>query len=73
MINKIKAPWSIEQVEFLNNWQKNPRFHPYTCVYRGDGNHNMYDGDLGSLLATENGWVCRDCDYTQLWAFDLGI
>lgn len=45
--------------------QLSPRFHPYTCVNRGDGNHRDIYGDLGALIPTINGWICPFCDYKQ--------
>lgn len=50
----------------------NPRFHPYTCGNRGDGNHVEFGGDLGMLIPTVNGWICPCCDYTQNWSHETG-
>lgn len=67
--DRVYAPWSFEQVDALNTYQKSGIFHPFTCPDRGDDQHNNYAGyDLGALVATRNGWECRDCDYTQDWA-----
>lgn len=70
MTEHIIAPFSDEQVEALNKYQREAPFHPFTCANRGDGNHVEHAGhsDLGMLTATNEGWVCSDCDYTQLWA-----
>lgn len=41
--------------------------HPFTC---GSGNRtdsNHLDGQ-GKLVATESGWICPFCEYTQDWA-----
>lgn len=57
-----RAPWTFEQVEALNRFQKCGRFHPFTC-----GNNSGHQ----DLLATESGWVCTDCDYTQDWAHSI--
>lgn len=63
------APWTDEEVDALNIWQASPNVHPFTCPNRGDGSHEEVEGeDLGQLLATEDGWVCLDCDYEQKWA-----
>lgn len=51
-----EALWTQEQVEFLNVHQANHSFHPYTC-----GNDSRHT----PLIATPNGWICKDCDYTQ--------
>jgi len=46
-----------EQVKNLNEYQKSPFFHPFTCA-----------NGCGPLIATKGGWVCSKCDYTQDWA-----
>ena len=53
-----KSPWTPEEVEKLNIYQNSGVFHPYTC-----GNHTCRN----ILRATENGWVCDICGYTQDW------
>ncbi len=53
-----KAPWSKSQVDALNRSQKSGYFHPFTC-----GN----DKCRCDLIATANGWICPQCDYTQDW------
>lgn len=58
----IKTKWTPEQVAALNKWQHNHRFHPFTCG--SDSRHRV-------LVATENGWICKDCDYRQDWAHDF--
>jgi hypothetical protein len=58
----IVPPWTEEEVEALNQYQKRGLFHPFTC---GRG-HNI--GREAILLATTNGWVCLFCDYTLDWA-----
>lgn len=74
MIDQIKSPWTPEQVAALNQYQIDGRFHPFTCGggNRRDQAHVAYQakhgGDFGQLLATENGWVCPVCGYTQDWA-----
>jgi hypothetical protein len=60
-----KAPWTEEEVCKLNEFQKDGRFHPFTCGGdRRDENH--LDGE-GVLVATPNGWMCPYCDYKQDW------
>jgi hypothetical protein len=55
----MKAPFTQEQVESLNAYQEAGVFHAFTC------------GSCGAtLVATEQGWKCPDCDYTQDWAHD---
>lgn len=64
----IKAPWTKEQVEALNRYQKNKYFHPYTC-----GNDHGFLNSERTLVATEDGWICPKCDYTQDWALSMSI
>ena len=68
----LMAPFSPDEVQRLNEWQTqtNPglKGHPFTCPNRYDTPHRQAGGDLGILIATEDGWVCPDCDYTQDWA-----
>lgn len=60
MRNKF-TPWTQDYVDFLNTYQHDTRWHPYTC-----GNNSQHR----VLLATVGGWICEDCDYTQNWALD---
>lgn len=69
----ITAAFTSEQVQHLNEYQTHtagglPAFHPFTCGNRSDGKHGTEGGDIGVLIATEDGWVCPHCDYTQKWA-----
>lgn len=57
----IKAPWTAEQVDNLNRFQRQSLFHPFTCPGHEDG------GDR-SLVATRSGWICCHCGYRQDWA-----
>lgn len=56
----VRAPFTPEQVEQLNRYQQGGWMHPFTCGV-GTGRHL-------DLVATEAGWICPDCDYTQDWA-----
>lgn len=58
-MDKIKAPFTQEQVENLNRFQSLGYVHPFTC-----GN----DKCRAILIATENGWICPECGYEQDWA-----
>ena len=60
-----------DDVVRLNQMQTAGQYHPYTCANRGDGEHRVFNGDLGALVATVNGWICPFCDYTQDWAHPL--
>jgi len=70
----IKAPFTKEQVERLNWYQKESGWHPFTC-----GTPGCYEtiaiGDRSfkqstELIATEAGWICNQCGYTQDWAHE---
>ncbi len=71
-MSMIKAPWTLEQVTAAIAWQNSPKVHPYTCGNR-DGHPLDPEGDYGVLVPTEDGWVCRHCDYTQDWAHDFTL
>ena len=62
----VKAPWTDEEVAKLNEFQETSWMHPFTCVFRGDD----HEGE-GVLVATNAGWVCPQCEYTQNWAHDF--
>lgn len=70
-----KAPWTNEQVAALNAYQQAGVMHPFTCPNRSEPGHvcdpEWGRGDKGVLRATNDGWVCTGCDYTQDWAHDF--
>lgn len=57
--DKIKAPFTKEQVMFMSQWQNCGYVHPFTC-----GN-----GCSADLIPTVRGWICQYCDYTLDWAY----
>jgi hypothetical protein len=61
-MNQVHAPFTPEQVASLNAFQSDGRMHDFTCC-------NPHSGSR-SLIATETGWICARCDYTQTWAYD---
>ena len=63
----IYAPWTPTQVAALNRYQQLRQGHPYTCGSGRRTDEHHLDGE-GVLVATENGWSCPYCDYTQHWA-----
>lgn len=67
-----QAPFSEIDVQRLNEYQTSTGpgvpFHPFTCGNRDDGEHSAVGGDTGILIATQEGWVCPHCGYTQDWA-----
>lgn len=75
MADRLITPWTPEQVEALNSFQRSGLFHPFTCGgERGDEAHRRYaavhrDPDDGLLVATADGWHCPVCGYRQAWAY----
>ncbi len=65
-MEKITAPFTEEQVERLNKYQNERRFHPFTCCSYGCKRE-----DEGILIATKDGWVCPCGKYKQDWAHDF--
>lgn len=66
------AEWMFgPSVEARNALQKSGAVHPMTCGNdRGSAVHREYQKahpgeDLGQLVATETGWICPACGYTQ--------
>lgn len=57
--DRIFAPWTEKQVDALNVFQAAGVFHPFTCPRTPYG---------VVLFATQDGWHCPSCDYTQNWA-----
>jgi len=66
-MEKITAPWSVEQVASLNNYQNIGWMHPFTCPNHADDAHNEHP----YLRATPEGWQCDACPYTQDWAWQF--
>mgnify|MGYP001241801252 CR=1 FL=1 len=67
----ITAPFTEAQVTRLNEWQKNKKVHPFTCGQCRDADPEFPLRDQHELVATEDGWICPTCDYTQDWAHDF--
>lgn len=63
MVGKvINPPWTVEQVQNLNEYQQSGMFHPYTCGT---------DTCRADLIAEESGWRCPECGYTQNWCLSF--
>ena len=62
------APFTKDQVENMNAHQTKDWLHPFTCPHREPETHGTFNGDMGALVATVDGWVCPWCDYRQYWA-----
>lgn len=48
----------------LHAWQRSSWIHPYTCGSGQRTDEQHFDGE-GILVATESGWICPFCDYSQ--------
>lgn len=59
----VKAPWTIEQVDALNKFQRRGDAHEFTCGHEHGGDK--------TLFATSDGWRCPHCDYSQDWAHQM--
>lgn len=56
----VRSPWTADQVASLDAYQRDGRWHEYTC------------GDCGrTLVPTAAGWTCTADDYTQRWAHEF--
>jgi hypothetical protein len=64
MTEKIRAPWTPEQVAALNAFQQRGGMHPFTCGH----DHPAHPDAV--LEATPKGWRCfvLGCEYEQDWA-----
>ena len=63
----VRAPFTPDQVASLNGYQASGAFHEFTC---GNELCPGTDGQDAALVATEGGWRCPACPYTQDWAHD---
>ncbi len=73
MEHRRTPPWTVEEVESLNGFQRSAPFHPFTCGTKEK--HQQIEHPSGwtetvdeVLVATTDGWTCKGCDYTQDWA-----
>ncbi len=65
--DRIRAPFTDEQVIALNRWQGDPSVHPFTCP--ADGSSGSWKhSDRRILIATYERWECPRCAYVQHWA-----
>ena len=64
MSERIFAPFTVQQVAALNEYQETQVMHPFTC-----GGSDVHCREV--LIATEEGWICPKCGYTQNWAHDF--
>ena len=72
-MEKIKAPFTDEQVKKLNKFQNNGKWHPFTCCSPSNVKECLRKkgGNEGLLIATNEGWVCPCGKEKQDWAWDF--
>lgn len=68
MLNRVKAPFTDEEVEALNFYQTHGNAHPFTCCSYNGCNRDEHNG--GMLIANNKGWVCPCGKYKQKWAYE---
>lgn len=52
---KITAPFTMEQVKHLLEWQRSKYVHPFTCC------------DHQTMEASTEGFICPKCGLIQTW------
>jgi hypothetical protein len=78
--DRIRAPFTDEQVRNLNDFQNAGVNHPFTCcspenipectrACREIGDQVVDGTSDGKLTATNDGWVCPCGKYRQDWAY----
>lgn len=69
-MEKIKSPFTDEQVENLNRYQECEWVHAFTCCSPTDIEDckRKSGEDYGALIATNEGWICPCGKYKQDWA-----
>lgn len=87
-MNRIKAPFTEEQVKKFNDAQENGSFHGYTCMSPENlidhcqrikrtmdiiNDSDVIGGNDGTLVATKDGLVCPCGKYKQNWFFEFTI
>lgn len=65
----VKAPFTQEQIDNINDYQKGGRFHPFTCM--SYNNCKREENKWGELVATRDGLVCPCGKYKQDWVHDM--
>lgn len=67
---RIYAPFTVDQVRALNEYQTRGRMHPFTCEEKAGGLGGPVHPADSVLKATIEGWFCPvdGCSYSQNWA-----
>ncbi len=60
-----KAPFTADEVDSLNAYQREGVLHPFTC-----GQCLRDEQNDGVLVASGSGWHCPACDHVQDWCHD---
>jgi hypothetical protein len=63
-VMRVEAPFSQEQVDHINEFQRTGFMHPFTCPHCS----GCSDRDL---IASENELRYPNCDYRQTWVHDF--
>lgn len=70
-MDNITAPFTPEQVKALNEYQQLSFVPAFSCcgtTTNGETCKRNETNNFGTLIATEQGWVCPCGKYTQNWA-----
>jgi hypothetical protein len=72
-MEKVRAPFTKEQVESLKMYQNNLEMHHFTCCSPDNIPECQRRNKVneGELIPTEEGWVCPCGKYKQDWCHDF--
>ena len=62
----MKAPFTNYQIDLLNSYQNDNKYHPFTCP--DDGCNKRKRLDNGKLLVSKEGLICPCGKYKQDYA-----
>ena len=64
-MSHLDAPWTPDEVDAINRWQKKPAVHEFTC---DQGHHVALIAETCKLTCPHPG-----CLYTQTWVHDFMV
>jgi hypothetical protein len=64
--DRVKAPWSKDQVESINAYQSSKFIHPFTC-----GSEIVHKYPESILEADLYALHCKKCSYLQSWVYSF--
>lgn len=67
-MEKIRAPFSDEQVKNINQYQTQATFHPFTCCGYDGCKRDVNDG---ILTATKKYLICPCGKVKQKWVWEI--